>query len=132
MEDKHEFIAERVYHNESGEAQITVRIGRPERVAEGEYRCAFQLLGLGGSPILYAYGIDGFQALQMALEGIRAGIEKSGKSLFWQGGEAGDVGFPRTVPVYYGPEFAQRINRLIDEEVERFARQAQERSRHTP
>lgn len=107
---------------------VLVRLGKPEEVAEGEFRCAFQLQGLGNSQVQYAHGVDGFQALQMAMEGIRNDLEKSGRSFSWQGGEAGDTGFPRAVPAFYGTEFSQRINRLIDEEVERFAREAQERS----
>ena len=122
-----DFICERECRDDSDEL-IIVRLGRPVKVGDGEYQCAFQLQGVGSSPIQHAHGTDCFQALQLAMEGIRTGLDRSGRSFSWEGGEAGDPGFPRMVPAFYGQAFSQRVNRMIDEEVERFARQAQERS----
>lgn len=127
-----EAACERELREDGSGTVVLVRLGKPEQVAEGEFRCAFQLQGLGNSQVQYAHGIDSVQAMQNALEGIRSGLEKSGRSFSWQGGEAGDVGFPRSVPTFFGLEFSRRINRLIDEEVEQFAREAEKRAVQRP
>lgn len=69
--------------------------------------------------------MDALQALQLALEAIRTTLERNGKVLSWSGGEPGDTGFTRSVPTFYGLDFARRLERLIDHEVERFARAAE-------
>jgi hypothetical protein len=69
-----------------------------------------------------------FQALIVALEGIRANLEGSGKSFTWIGGEKGEHGFPRFVPSFYGIDFSKRVDELIESEIRRFAERAQRKS----
>ena len=104
---------------------ITVRVGKPRKDPRGDWVCLYQVSGLGRNTIQRTHGVDALQAVQLALEGIRTGLERSGKVLSWKGGEPGDTGFTRSVPAFFGRDFSRRLERLIDEEVERFARAAE-------
>ncbi|MDI6760533.1 MAG: hypothetical protein QMD05_06870 [Candidatus Brocadiaceae bacterium] len=129
MEQKFEPICERKLieiENGSKKKAVTVRLGRPKKLQKDEWICTFQISGLEDSRVQHAYGTDGFQSLIMALEGIRVALEKSGKNFLWEGGEKGDTGFPRFVPMFFGLEFSQRIGHLIDQEVNQFSTKAQQ------
>jgi hypothetical protein len=119
------WIATRTLSEEPGGAQILVRLGRPEQVSEDEWRCPYRVdLGPPDARTRHAHGVDAFQALMMALVGIRAAFDESQRKFSWQGGEPGDAGFPFLVPQYYGLEFSRRMEELITAEVERFAADA--------
>jgi hypothetical protein len=75
--------------------------------------------------IQFGHGIDGVQALIQAIEGARVLLEKSGKKILWEGGEEGEVGLPRYVPMFYGKAFTEHLNKLIDSEIENFAQSAE-------
>ncbi|HEX2573584.1 MAG TPA: hypothetical protein VH877_28805 [Polyangia bacterium] len=116
------WIATRALYEEPGGAEIRVRLGRPEPVSEDEWRCPYRVeLGPPAARTRYAHGVDAFQALLMALMGIRAALAESERRLSWQGGEPGDAGIPLLVPQYFGLEFSRRMEQLITTEVERFA-----------
>jgi hypothetical protein len=72
------------------------------------------------------------QALINALEGIRVTLAKRGQHLTWVGGRSGDPGFPRIVLDFGFPQLRERIEQLIDREVERFVRvlERKHRRRH--
>jgi hypothetical protein len=118
-----EFLCVRELRNETADGRDTVKvaIGTPEKRNESEFACPFQVIGLENSELQYAYGLDCFQALILAMEGIRANLEKSGRSLTWIGGQKGDHGFPRFVPSYYGLGFSRHLDELIEGEIGRFA-----------
>ena len=80
--------------------QISVVIGNPRpSEGSGDYSCPYQVKGLGNGTIRYVVGIDGVQALQLAMRAIGALLYFSpeGKKglLKWDGDDAGDLGFPR-------------------------------------
>lgn len=127
MED---VLCVRELRNDTDDSKETVKvaIGKPERKSENEFVCPFQVTGLETSETQYAYGVDCFQALIMALEGIRTKLEKSGMSLTWIGGQTGEHGFPRFVPSFYGPDFSRHVNELIEGEILRFAARVQKKS----
>jgi hypothetical protein len=106
---------------------ISIVLGRPRKVAEEEWVCQFQITGVGASRIHGALGLDGLQALLNAIEGLRAVLEKTGRRFSWTGGEEGDSGLPRFVPTLFGVQFTERINRIIDREIERFSESAERR-----
>jgi hypothetical protein len=109
----------------SGE-ELIVRIGRP-RKRNGNWECPFHVGGTPTSGVELGHGVDALQALIQALDGIRSGL--AGKNrMEWIGGEPGDAGIPRFVPMFYGRDFAARIERLIDNEISRFATLAQRRA----
>lgn len=100
---------------------VLVRLGRPRQAGQ-DWRVPFQIRGAGGAELLYGYGVDAMQAVINALEGIRVTLAKSGQHLTWVGGRSGDTGFPRVVPDIGFPPLRQRIEQIIDREVERFVR----------
>ena len=93
-------IASRLFEwtDESGVRSIRVDIGAPERVEQSnELRCPFVIVGLGTEELRYAFGVDGIQALTLALKMIRARLEAfqtdvPAKKLSWEGSEPGDLG----------------------------------------
>jgi hypothetical protein len=104
---------------------VTVRLGKPRKDPRGDWICPYQVNGLGRNGVQEAHGVDALQALQLALEGIRTALDRSGKSLSWTGGEPGDTGFTRSVPAFFGLDFSRRLEQLIDHEVEQFSRAAE-------
>ncbi len=96
---------------------VTVRLGRPEKVADENWRCLLELDGLTADMRRSVHGVDAIQALQNALEAVATAIRESGRVLTWYGGEPGDAGFRRAVPTYLGPQFASDIEALIEREV---------------
>lgn len=113
----------------SNRKAVIVKVGKPRKQRGGNWACPFQISGLGLRKIEYGHGVDSIQALLMAIEGIRTRLEQSGKQLTWDGGDPGDTGFTRFVPTFFGVDFCKRIDRLIDREVQRFARTAETRYR---
>jgi hypothetical protein len=105
--------------------KVTIALGKPKKAGQRDWVCPFQIEGIGDSTLHAAYGVDAFQALLQAIEGIRLAIVQSGERFTWAGGEEGDPGLPRFVPTYFGLRFTESINGLIDKEVENFAREAE-------
>jgi len=118
-----EFLCVRdlAYETSNGTVTVKVAVGRPRQKGEGEYLCPFQIAGLDDSEVQHAYGIDCFQALILALDGIRSNLEKSGKTFTWAGGEKGEDGFPRFVPLSFGMEFSRHLDEIIESEITFFA-----------
>jgi hypothetical protein len=106
---------------------VLVRIGKPHKVSDAEWECAFHISDMGMNDIQFGHGIDGFQALLQAIEGSRVFLERSGKRFSWAGGEEGDSGIPRYVPMFYGKDFTEHLYKVIDSEMETFAQAAEER-----
>jgi hypothetical protein len=107
--------------------EVVVRLMAPVREADSTWVCAFEIRGLGRSPLNAGYGVDAFQALLNALEAIRVRLQQTGRALSWV--SQGDPGFPRHVPYAFGPAFARRVGRLVDREVRRFVRDVTHRKR---
>ena len=102
---------------ESTEGNFEIKIGKPEKVIEDEWQCAYSI----ADKTSYAHGLDGFQALVMAFTGVRLALDSMGGPIKWRGGKAGDHGVPRLVPHAFGVAFSKRIEELIDSEVNGFA-----------
>ncbi|MEW6296039.1 MAG: hypothetical protein AB1467_07195 [Candidatus Diapherotrites archaeon] len=125
---KFEIICERkLIEYDLDNKEIKVLLGKPSKYQDTEFICAFQIIGLENSQIQYAHGEDSFQALIMALEGIRVTLNKSDKNLTWIGGEKGDHGFPRFVTMSFGLAFSQLLDNIIDQEIKIFAENAQKK-----
>ena len=78
--------------------RVRVSIGKPEQFPdETDYYCPYQITGLGRQRVSYAGGIDGVQALILALEIIGAKLytskEAKGRLLSWEGATNGILGF---------------------------------------
>jgi hypothetical protein len=105
--------------------RATAEILQPEEVSTDVWRCGYRLTGVGDEKLKYAPGADGVQALFMAFEMLRAGVERSGRSFNWQGALGdGDAGFYRHVPFFYGYPFYKKVVGLVDEQIKMFAEAA--------
>ncbi len=108
--------------------EVVVTIGKPRPDPSGDWRCSFRIRGISDDRRRVARGLDALQALLLAVEGAREALAASDLVLLWEGGEAGDTGLPRTVPQYYGLDFARKIERYIDRETQKFAQAAKTRA----
>src|SRR5262245_17079877 len=79
---------------------VTIGKPRPDPDPSGDWMCSFLVEGIPNARRLRAHGVDALQALLMAVEGVRAELVASGLTLTWEGGEAGDVGIPRSIPLF--------------------------------
>jgi hypothetical protein len=82
--------------------------------------CRFAITGLGRHRLNAGHGVDAFQALQQALEGIRLMIDETGRKLSFL--DMGHHFFPKYVPQYFGPEFERKLNQHVEREIVRFAK----------
>jgi len=85
-----------------GERAIQIVLDAPKVEANGDASCRVQMFGLGPDHdhVRTAWGVDGFQALELAFRMIGAILEtcEEGRAgrITWEGGSApGDLGFPR-------------------------------------
>ena len=120
-------IAKRQLQGERPSQIAVLRIGKPRKEPSGDWYCPYEISGIGLQGVRKARGIDGLQALLMAIEAARTTLDEHESEWTWEGGEEGESGIPRLVPTFYGKEFARRMGDLIDRELEEFARQAEAR-----
>jgi hypothetical protein len=93
----------------------------PRRVDRDEWQCAILIKGLKDSAIEdSAPGSDSLAALLLAVECVRRHLKESGLRFAW-GGESDlwDTGIPRQVPIGFGRQFEERIERAINREAEK-------------
>ncbi|XYH95093.1 DUF6968 family protein [Sorangium sp. So ce1128] len=98
---------------------VMVAIGQPLEVQPGEWACPFTIDGIPRPRSDRGLGIDGISALLNALHAIRYALEASGVLVSWEGGEPGDAGFPKLMHYAFGFAFAQRMERMIDDEIQK-------------
>jgi len=115
-----EFVAIRKFkeHKNSREREVTLTISKPQCVRPSEWSCAFEVMGLKGADVVRqtVYGVDGLQALVLAIEACRIALAKHEKHLSWIGADRGDCGLPRQIPDILGKAFGRRLGRIIDNE----------------
>ena len=106
---------------------IDVQLGEP-RKRRGSWECPFHISRIGKG-LQLAYGEDPFQALILALEGIRVTLDKNAPGCLWLDDPGLGNGFPRFVPQGFGVDLRQRLETVIDREVVKFAKAAERSSR---
>lgn len=79
--------------------EVAVTIGRPIPEPAGDWICSFSIEGLPSAGNGTAHGIDALDALMMAMDGARKALVATGLTLRWKGGEPGDMGIPRLMPM---------------------------------
>ncbi|MGO8998275.1 MAG: DUF6968 family protein [Polyangiaceae bacterium] len=100
MSSKLDVIASRTLelrHRDGSSTPVVVRIGRPEPIDDGRnYRCEYEIEGLSTTKRAWLGGVDGAQALWMALVGVgivlRTSEEGKEGRITFDGGE--DLFFP--------------------------------------
>lgn len=107
-------------------AEVVIALARPVQLASGDWSCAFTTDQAAPECTKQAHGVDALQALLVAIEGLHMALAREGRRLTWLG-EAGDTGVPRLSPLSFGLAFRQRVEQLIDQEIERHAEEGQQR-----
>lgn len=102
------------------------KLGQPTKRGK-VWVCPIKISGIDLKGQVDAVGEDQMQALVLGLEGMRTLLLKNNPKWRWVCGGEGDLGIPRFVPGGFGVEFAQRIESMIDDEIAKFARAAEER-----
>lgn len=115
-------IANRRYSSDSGKTVVAAIFSPRQRTSE-QWTCRFRIDGLVQAVDEDAYGVDSMQALQMALEGVRVRLRDCGEVMTFLEGEPGDLGIARPIPLGYGLELYERLERLVDDEVTRAVRE---------
>jgi len=110
---------------------VVVRIGSPELPpGDDVWRCPFVILGLGDDSIRFGKSIDSMAALQNAIVGIRSTLVRSGIPLRWEGfseDAENHTGFYMVMPSGFGLAFEQRMEKMIEAEIEERVRPLRER-----
>jgi hypothetical protein len=119
--------ARRVYKTSTGKP-VVVTLGVPVPVPGSDWGCPLQIAGLNTAwrRPKYVFGIDGFQALHLAMQCAGMVLESSGRRLEWSG-QTEDLGIPRFLTWLPAPE-RERLDAIIEREVIRSARRATRRS----
>jgi hypothetical protein len=113
-------IAERVLQVGSHRRErMIVRLGKPQYVAEGEWKCPVEIIKGENTASLDVHGLDAFQSLIIALDAIRDELKYGGRPVTWQGGRNGDPGFPLQVPQMLGQGFSVKLEKMIEAEMKR-------------
>jgi hypothetical protein len=96
---------------------VTLTIGVPQRVPGSDWGCAVQITGLnsGWRRPRYVFGIDGLQALDLAMQCAGAELESASLDLAW----LGDREFP-LMPKFF-PLLPRRQQDRLQTRVEREA-----------
>ena len=100
-------------------------IGVPQPVPGSDWGCAVQITGLnaGWRRPGYVFGIDGLQALHLAMKCAAAVLESTKPELAWLG-ENGDLGMPKFLPELPKPQ-QDRLEAIVDREATTFWRRAE-------
>ena len=123
-------VATRVFQTETG-SEVVATICEPVMIGPDEWTCNFQISGLSREVQAHGSGVDGMQALIVALQGVRVHLEGAAEILSMLDGEPGDFGIPRSIPDGYGPEVEKHLARVLTDEVTRLV-EAKWRSKGGP
>jgi len=103
---------------------VVLTIGVPQPVRRAHWVCAVQITGLKTSwrRPRYVYGVDGLQALDLAIRYAAADLESTKPELAWLGGR-GDLGMPKYFPEVSKPD-QRRLEAMVQREAEKIWRRA--------
>jgi len=116
--NKSDAISTRKIKNLTTDTILLVMIHKPIRESE-DWTCKFTI----DSTSYKAYGIDSFQSLIMAIEGIRVNLKKIPDELEWVE-ESTFLGFPMFVPMYLPSDeidiLEKKLSNDVDENTKRY------------
>lgn len=103
---------------------VTVEV--PISDSDGVWQCSYWIAEDGAkAEVNRACGSDALQALSLAMEGVRIALRDRGGKLSWLGQQPGMTGFHR-VPSLFGWDLVEKIEAMIDAEVDKYAQQCVE------
>jgi len=97
MESEFDVIAERYLTLNAGgeDRQVRIALGRPYQEPDQSYFCPYRITGVGAELARRAGGVDGIQAIQLALVIIGGELSRYSESLKWDGEPT--TGFPASI-----------------------------------
>ena len=115
--------ARRVFQSPNGK-HIVLTIGVPRPVPGSDWGCPLQITGLNTTwrRPQYVFGIDGLQALHLAMQCAGAVLESATRKLEWLGTE--DLGMPKFLPWLPKPQ-QDRLEAMVERELTKFLRRAE-------
>ena len=104
-------------------------IGVPQPVPGSDWGCPLQITGLNTNwrRPRYVFGIDGLQALHLAMRCADAVLESAKPKLAWLG-EKGDLGMPKFLPDLPTSQ-KDRLERFVEREALEFWKSVERASR---
>ncbi len=116
--------ARRVFKAPSGKP-VVVTLGVPQPVPGSDWGCALQITGLNTiwRRPRYVFGIDGLQALHLAMQCAGSVLESTKRKLEWLG-QTEDLGMPKFLPWLPKPQQA-RIEAIVERELTKWVRRAE-------
>jgi hypothetical protein len=116
--------ARRVYRAASG-TRVVVTLGVPQPVPGSDWGCPLQITGLNTiwRRPKYVFGIDGFQALHLAMHGAGVVLEAAEQKLEWLG-QTEDLGMPKFLPWLPKPRQAG-LEAIVEREITKWVHRAE-------
>ena len=113
--------ARRVFTAPNGKP-VVVTLGVPRSVPGSDWGCALQITGLDTTwrRPRYVFGIDGLQALHLAMQCADAVLQSAKLKLEWLG-QTEDLGMPKFLPALPKPHL-DRLEAMVEREVTRYLR----------
>ena len=119
----------RLYERGNPRRRIELRVGRPVCV-QGLWACPYQILGIRNSRVQPAFGEDSLQALELVFVALRGALDASGRRFSFAPEDTREdpgVMIARHVPYSLGRSFEERLNRILEREIEQHAVNLQRR-----
>jgi hypothetical protein len=113
--------ARRVFQASSGKP-VVVTFGVPQAVPGSDWGCPLQITGLNTTwrRPKYVFGIDGLQALHLAMKCADVVLQSTKRKLEWLG-QTEDLGMPKFLPAL--PKRQQdRLEAMVEREASKFQR----------
>jgi Domain of unknown function (DUF6968) len=116
--------ARRVFQSANGKP-VVLTIGVPQPVPGSDWGCPLQITGLKTSwrRPRYVFGIDGLQALHLAMQCAGAVLESAKRKLEWLG-QTEDLGMPKFLPWLPKPQ-QDRLEAIVERELTKWVRRAE-------
>jgi len=108
---------------------VVLTIAVPQPVPGSDWGCALQITGLdnGWRRPRYVFGIDGLQALHLAMKCAGAVLESAKLKLEWLG-QTEDLGMPKFLPALPKPH-QDRLEAMVEREATKFRRRIERASK---
>ena len=113
--------ARRVFHLPNGRP-VVLTLGVLRAIPCSDWGCALQITGLNINwrRPTYVFGVDGVQALHLAMKIAASVLESTKPQLVWLG-EKGDLGMRSSCPISRSPQ-QDRLQSIVDREALKFWR----------
>jgi len=106
---------------------VVLTLGVPQPVPGSDWGCPLQITGLKTRwhRPKYVFGIDGLQAIYLAMKCADAVLKAAKPGLTWFAGEEGDLGMPKFIPPELPKIQRDRVEASVERQAIRFWRRVE-------